>query len=69
VAKKTLRNVGRMHRVNCDWCGLRMACSCFFALIDKPSEAHPLVLCPRCQVGEFLNLVFGRDQNARGSQV
>jgi hypothetical protein len=44
MAKKTLRNVGRMHRVNCDWCRLKMACSCFFdALIDKPSEGHPLV--------------------------
>ena len=70
MAKKTLRNVGRMHRVNCNWCGLKMACSCFFdALIDKPSEGHPVVLFPRCQVGEFLNLLHGRAQNARGSQV
>ena len=70
MAKKTLRNIGRMHRVNCDWCNLKMACSCFFdAIVDKPSEGHPLVLCPRCQVAEFLKVVFGRDQKARGSQI
>ena len=54
MAKKTLRNVGRMHRVNCDWCGLKMACSCFFdALIDMPSEGHPLVSVPDARSASF----------------
>ena len=63
---KTLRNVGRLHSVNCEWCNIKMACSCFFDEIrDNASQAHPLILCPKCQVTEILNLLFGKGDEAR----
>ena len=40
VAKKTLRNIGRMHRVICDWCGLKMACSCSFDELRRLAEVQ-----------------------------
>ena len=60
------QNIGRLHAVKCEWCGLRMACSCYFdAGRDKPLKGigqldgpHPLVMCPRCQVTEFLAMLF-----------
>jgi hypothetical protein len=45
-----------------------MACCCYFdGCRDKPpvkgldnlNQPHPLVMCPRCQVTEFLSLLFG----------
>ncbi len=62
------QNIGRLHAVKCEWCGLKMACSCYFdECRDKPrskrknkrEQPHPLVMCPRCQVTEFINLIFG----------
>ncbi len=29
MAKRTLRNVGRLHQVNCDWCELKMGAVAF----------------------------------------
>jgi hypothetical protein len=70
VVAKTLRNVGRLHLVNCEWCALKMACSCFFDEIrDNPSQAHPIILCPKCQVTEFLNLLFGKQDKARKRSI
>jgi hypothetical protein len=58
--KRIVQNIGRLHAVKCEWCNLKMACSCYFDQCrDKRKEPHPLVMCPRCQVTEFLNLVFG----------
>jgi len=54
---KKFTNNGKLHRVKCEWCGLKMACSCFQG--DDPTTEHILVLCPKCQVTEFLNLLFG----------
>ena len=53
------QNIGRLHGVKCDWCNLKMACSCYFECRDKRNEPHPLVMCPRCQVTEFINMMFG----------
>lgn len=53
-------NVGRLHAVKCEGCKLKMACSCYFDdSRDRGNEGHPLVMCPRCQVTEFLATVFG----------
>lgn len=58
--KRIERNIGRLHAVKCNWCRLKMACSCYLDEIrEKAGEAHPMVMCPRCQVTEFLNLLFG----------
>jgi hypothetical protein len=58
--QRVAQNLGRMHTVKCEWCKLKMACSCYFDEIrEKPDDPHPLVMCPRCQVTEFLNLLFG----------
>lgn len=66
---KALKNVGRFHSVRCEWCALKMACNCRFDEIrDSRASAHPLVRCPKCQVTEFLNLLFGKENpkpNAR----
>ena len=51
-------NIGKLHRVYCEWCGLKMACNCFDGN-DPKREGHILVLCPRCQVTDFLTLIFG----------
>lgn|GEM_PF-6493824 len=57
MAKK-LVNVGFLHAVKCEWCGLAMSCNCWDG--NQPDrEGHILVLCPRCQVTNFLNLLFG----------
>jgi hypothetical protein len=29
---------------------------------EDERRGHPLVMCPRCQVTEFLNLLFGKGQ-------
>ena len=49
-----LRN-GSLHRVCCDWCGLKLACHCFLA----ETLHHVPVLCPTCQVTEVVNEMFG----------
>jgi hypothetical protein len=54
---KKLLNVGKLHRVKCEWCGLKMACNCFQG--NDPDGGRILILCPKCQVTEFLNLLFG----------
>jgi hypothetical protein len=55
---KTFVNIGHVHAVKCEWCGLKMGCNCWDG--DRPDrEGHILVLCPRCQVTDFLNLLFG----------
>jgi len=65
--RKTMRNIGRLHSVKCEWCALKMACNCMFDdLRDDIRNPHPLVMCPKCQVTEFLNLLFGKDR-ARGT--
>lgn len=51
-------NVGKLHAVRCEWCGLRMTCNCWDG--NHPDrKGHIMVLCPRCQVTDFLNLIFG----------
>jgi hypothetical protein len=64
--KRIANNRGRLHRVRCDWCGLAMGCSCYFddgRGKEKDDKVHPIVMCPRCQVTEFLNLIFtGRER-------
>ncbi len=53
-------NVGRLHAVKCEWCNLKMACSCYFDdCRDRGNDEHPLVMCPRCQVTEFVAMAFG----------
>lgn len=57
---KTFVNEGLLHAVKCEWCGLKMSCNCW-AGNDRNREGHILVLCPRCQVTNFLNLLFGSE--------
>jgi hypothetical protein len=53
-------NMGRLHAAKCEWCKLKMACCCYFDdSRDKPTEPHPLVMCPQCQVTEFIATIFG----------
>ena len=68
-AKKRIgKNIGRLHAVKCEWCGLKIACNCWFDdCRDKPTEPHPVVLCARCQVTDFMNLLFGRKSRKRGT--
>ncbi len=59
------QNIGRLHAVKCEWCNLKMACCCYFdESRDKPEEPHPLVMCPRCQVTEFIAMFFGARSHA-----
>lgn len=51
-------NLGKLHAVKCEWCGLKLGCNCFDGN-DPSREGHIMVLCPRCQVTDFLNLLFG----------
>jgi hypothetical protein len=66
--QRIVQNRGRLHAVKCEWCGLKMACSCYFdESRDEPrnqrknqsDQPHPLVMCPRCQVTEFIATLFG----------
>jgi hypothetical protein len=57
MAKKLL-NIGKLHAVKCEWCGLKMSCNCWDGN-DRNPEGHIAVMCPRCQVTDFLNLIFG----------
>jgi hypothetical protein len=58
--RRIAQNIGRLHAVKCEWCNLKMACSCYFdECRDKEKKPHPLVMCPRCQVTEFINMMFG----------
>jgi hypothetical protein len=51
-------NIGKLHVVACEWCGLKMSCNCWDG--NNPDrEGHVVVLCPRCQVTDFLNVIFG----------
>jgi len=51
-----------------------MSCCCYFDHSrekQKDEKVHPMVMCPRCQVTEFLNLIFtGRERrrNSRSSR-
>ena len=64
------QNIGRLHAVKCEWCGLKIACSCFFDdCRNKRDQAHPLVMCPRCQVTEFINLLFGENKSEEGGTI
>lgn len=57
MAKKWA-NIGKLHPVWCEWCGLKMSCNCHDG--NNPDrEGHIVVLCPRCQVTDFTNLIFG----------
>lgn len=54
------QNVGCLHSVKCEWCGLKMACNCWDG--NQPDRAgHIMILCPRCQVTDLLNLIFGHE--------
>jgi hypothetical protein len=58
--RRIVQNAGRLHAVKCEWCKLKMACCCYFdESRDQPKEPHPLVMCPRCQVTEFIASLFG----------
>ena len=52
------KNEGFLHPVKCEWCGIKMFCNCWDGN-DRNREGHIMVLCPRCQVTNFLNLLFG----------
>jgi hypothetical protein len=52
--KRTMLKNGKLHRVSCGWCGLKMACNCFL----NETTNHLQVLCPKCQVTEILNEMF-----------
>jgi hypothetical protein len=54
----TFVNAGMVHGVKCEWCGLKMACNCWDGN-DPNREGHVIVLCPRCQVTDLTNMIFG----------
>jgi hypothetical protein len=55
---ESLVNIGKLHAVKCEWCGLKMSCNCWDG--NNPErEGHILVLCPRCQVTDLINMIFG----------
>ncbi len=54
----TFVNAGLLHGVNCEWCGLKMSCNCWDGN-DPNREGHIVVLCPRCQVTDLTNMIFG----------
>ncbi len=65
--RRIAQNIGRLHAVKCEWCGLKMACSCYFdECRDKRNQPHPLIMCPRCQVTEFINMMFGGGRREEG---
>jgi hypothetical protein len=55
---ETLVNMGKLHGVRCEWCEVKMTCNCWDGN-DPDRDGHIMVLCPRCQVTDFLNLLFG----------
>jgi len=66
--QRIVQNIGRLHAVKCEWCRLKMACSCYFdECRERRNGPHPLVMCPRCQVTEFIAIIFGakNHQDAR----
>lgn len=50
-----MRSGGNLHQVKCHGCGLKMACSCW-TVKGKP---HIIILCPKCQVEEFTDMLCG----------
>ena len=50
-----MRTEGNLHRVNCHGCGLKMACSC----CTVNGRTHIVILCPKCQVEDFIEMLFG----------
>ena len=63
-------NVGRLHAVKCDWCGLKMSCCCLMDdSRDSANGSHLAVLCPRCQVTEVLNEMFSGGDKDEGAQT
>jgi hypothetical protein len=55
---KRVANIGHLHSVACEWCGLKMACHCLHSN-DAGRDGHIMVLCPTCQVTDFMNVLFG----------
>jgi hypothetical protein len=58
--EKKFENLGKLHRVKCEWCEIIMGCTCWEGN-ETELESHILVLCPRCQVTDFLNVIFGAE--------
>jgi hypothetical protein len=58
--EKKFENLGKLHRVNCEWCEITMGCNCWEGN-ETELDGHILVLCPRCQVTDFLNVIFGAE--------
>ena len=60
MKENKFENLGKLHRVNCEWCEITMGCNCWEG--NEPElEGHTLVLCSRCQVTDFLNVIFGAE--------
>ncbi|MGH8012815.1 MAG: hypothetical protein ACREQ4_09980 [Candidatus Binataceae bacterium] len=53
-----MTNVGKLHAVYCEWCELKMACNCMNGN-NQTDGGHIIVLCPRCQVTNLINMIFG----------
>jgi len=58
--EKKFENLGKLHRVKCEWCEITMGCNCCEGN-ETDLESHIIVLCPRCQVTDFLNVIFGAE--------
>jgi hypothetical protein len=58
--EKKFENLGKLHRVKCEWCEITMGCNCWEGN-ETELESHIVVLCPRCQVTDFLNVIFGAE--------